>query len=110
MLMDADVLYDPALLARLVRRTGSALTLDRGFVPGEEPVKVCLSAGRVVEFGKLLPPGLAYDTWGESVGFFRLAPAQATDLAQRVERMVGAGERARPYEDAVREEIGRAHV
>lgn len=105
LLMDADVLYDPAILARLVRREGSALTLDRGFTPGDEPVKVCVDAGRIVEFGKVLPQGLAYDACGESVGFFRLAPAQAADLAERVERMVAAGERARPYEDAVREAL-----
>lgn len=104
-LMDADVLYAPEILGRLARRSGSCLAMDRGFTPGDEPVKVCVAGGRVVEFSKKVAPDLRFDTQGESVGFFRFAAPQAADLAGRLERMLVAGGRALPYEDAVRDLI-----
>ncbi len=45
--------------------------LDRDFVDGEEPVKIAIQDGVMVEFRKQLAEGLSYDTIGESVGFFR---------------------------------------
>ena len=104
-LMDADVLYAPEILARLARRKGTCLLMDRSFTAGDEPVKVCVAGGRVVEFSKKVAPDLRWDVQGESVGFFRLAAPQAADLAVRVRRMIDEGGRALPYEDAVRELI-----
>ena len=104
-LMDADVLYAPEILARLTRRSDSCLAMDRGFTPGDEPVKVCVADGRIVEFGKKVPPALRFDAQGESVGFFHFAAPHAADLADRLERMIDAGGRALPYEDAVRDLI-----
>lgn len=106
LLMDADVLYAPALLERLVRsRHETALLFDRAFVPGDEPVKVCLRGEDLVEFSKRIPPDLAYDACGESVGFFKLAPPDAAELARRVDDYVRSGRRHAPHEDAVRDLI-----
>lgn len=106
LLMDADVLYAPAVLERLVASPrATALLIDRDFVPGDEPVKVCLEGGRIVEFSKRVAPGFACDAWGESVGFFKLAPERAAELARRCDDYILGGLRSAPYEDAIRDVI-----
>ncbi|MBI4696296.1 MAG: phosphocholine cytidylyltransferase family protein [Gammaproteobacteria bacterium] len=103
-LMDADVFYAPEILARLVQSPAAdCLLIDRDFVPGDEPVKVCVRDGRIVEFRKLLDPLLRYDSCGESIGFFKLSPATAAALAARTEAYVAAGRRNEPYEEPLRE-------
>jgi choline kinase len=104
LLMDADVLYDPEVLARLVRSPGSALLLDRDYDDaGGEAVKVCVRAGRVVEFRKQLCPELRFDFAGESVGFFRFAPSDAKRLAARAYDYVRAGRMDEPCEEVIRD-------
>src|SRR3990172_10647080 len=53
LLMDADVLYDHRIIERLIS-TGNknCFLLDRDFEPGEEPVKLCVRNGRLIEFRK----------------------------------------------------------
>lgn len=104
LLMDADVLYHPALLDRL-RQTAvpNCFLLDRDFEPGLEPVKLCVRAGALVEFRKQLAEGLQYDFAGESVGFFRLGEDMARRLARKTEEYVGDGRREEPYEEAIRD-------
>ncbi|EAR21018.1 phosphocholine cytidylyltransferase family protein [Nitrococcus mobilis] len=106
LLMDADVLYAPAMLERLASsERRNCLLLDRDFESGEEPVKICLAGATIVEFGKRLPPALEYTNCGESIGFFHFTPAMAAALADRAEQYIDAGNRAAPYEDALRELI-----
>ncbi len=102
LVMDADVLYEPAILRRLVdSRNATCMLLDRDIEPGEEPVKICVRAGEIVDFGKIV--ARAHDFHGESVGFFRFSPQVAARLADRVTRYA-AGERAHEmYEEAIRE-------
>lgn len=104
LLMDADVLYGPALLRRLVQSTrANCFLLDRDFQPGEEPVKLCIAGGRLIEFRKQLAPDLACDYCGESVGFFRFEPAMAARLAARTELYREGGWFEAPYEEAIRD-------
>lgn len=104
LLMDADVLYAPELLARLARTAiANCFLVDRDFEFGDEPVKLCVRDGRLVEFSKRLAADLRYDWCGESVGFFRLSAPMARRLAERTEAFIGAGRQAAPYEDAIRE-------
>ncbi|MCG3202646.1 MAG: hypothetical protein NFCOHLIN_02531 [Gammaproteobacteria bacterium] len=104
LLMDADVLYHPALLDRLRHTARSNCFLfDRDFEPGPEPVKLCVRAGTLVEFRKQLAEGLQYDLAGESVGFFRFGEDMARRLARKTEEYVGSGRRAEPYEEAIRD-------
>ena len=52
-LMDGDVLYDERLMTRLVStRLKNCLLLDRNIEPGDEPVKICVAHGRIVDFHK----------------------------------------------------------
>lgn len=104
LLMDADVLYDPGLLQLLAHApVHNRFLCDRDFEPGDEPVKICLERGRVVEFRKQLAADLQYDDAGESVGFFSLTSATAAALADITDAFVTAGRRNDPYEEAIRD-------
>jgi choline kinase len=104
LLMDADVLYDQRMLASLEADDGAnRLLMDRDFDAGEEPVKLCLRNGRPVELRKKIAADLAFDTQGESVGFFRFAPPQARRLAQLARNYVIRGDEHAPHEEAVRD-------
>jgi choline kinase len=102
LLMDADVLYDEALVARLVNsRHPNCLLLDRAFEPGDEPVKICVRDGEIVEFRKWLSAD--FDTCGESVGFFKLSAAVAEKVMTQTELYVRHGRRHESYEEAIRD-------
>ncbi len=104
LLMDADVLCDSRIMRALVADTHvDRLLIDRGFEPGEEPVKVCMSDGVPVEFRKRVAPDLSYDTIGESVGFFRFREATARRFADIVARYVDDGRVDEPHEEAIRD-------
>lgn len=104
LLMDADVLCHAGVLAALARtHVPNCFLLDRDFEPGDEPVKLCVRTGRIVEFRKQLPPDLVCDLQGESVGFFRFAPVMASALADRCQHYVDAGRTREPYEEAIRD-------
>ena len=102
-LMDADVIYDHRLMTRLLSAKGNSLLLDRDLEPGDEPVKICISAGRIVDFHKR--PQATYDWHGESVGFFRFAGDTANELAARCEDYVASGRRHMEYEEPIRDMI-----
>ena len=104
LLMDADVLYDEAILRALVGGPSTdRLLLDRSFETGDEPVKLCLKDGVPVELRKQLAVGLQYDTIGESVGFFRFRESTARRLAEIVAGYVRTGRQHMPHEEAVRD-------
>jgi len=104
LLMDADVIYDRRLLDRLLQaRAPNALLLDREIEPGDEPVKLCVAGGRIVDFHKR--PQHPYEWHGESVGFFRLTPDAARELAQRAGEYVAGGRVGMEYEEPLRDMI-----
>jgi choline kinase len=105
LLMDADVLYDERILKALVAAPASVnrLLIDRGFEMGDEPVKLCLSAGVPIELRKQLAADLKYDTIGESVGFFRFDNQGAKRLAALVAGYVNTNRAHMPHEEAVRD-------
>jgi choline kinase len=101
-LMDADVLYDRRLMARLVGSTlQNTLLLDREIEPGDEPVKLCVAGGRIVDFRKR--PTQPYEWYGESVGFFRFAPDAAAELATRAASYVAGEGATLEYEEPIRD-------
>lgn len=102
LLMDADVLYDQRMLARLLASDSpDALLIDRHVeASDEEPVKTCLKDGQIVAFAKTLPADLDYDVIGESVGFFRLSPATAKRLLEACKAM-SKTDAETPYEGAL---------
>lgn len=104
LLMDADVLYDRRLMMRLLDSPHeNVFLLDRAIEPGEEPVKLCIDNGRIVDFHKR--PQLEHQWHGESVGFFRFSPAVAAELSDRLEEYVEAGRTDLEYEEAIRDMV-----
>jgi len=109
LIMDADVLYDPDILARLVEvRAGNAAAanvflLDRDFEDGPEPVKIAVNKGTIVEFRKQLPSSLVFDQIGESVGFFRFNPSTAAWLADCCDQYDQQGRGEEPHEEVLRD-------
>lgn len=103
LLMDADVLYHPAILSRLVNTPHqNCFLLDRDFVAGDEPVKIAVREGVMVDFRKRLEESLQYDQVGESVGFFRFGPECAARLAEECARYDREGLTDAPHEEALR--------
>ena len=103
-LMDADVLYDPALLGRLFNTPSSnCFLLDRDFEPGDEPVKLCVAGNTLVEFRKQPDSSLNWDYQGESVGFFRFDAGVCARLAARTQSYIDNDRSGEPYEEAIRD-------
>ena len=103
-LMDADVLYDKAILHRLITtNVPNCFLLDREFEPGDEPVKLCVRGDRLTDFRKFITPDVKFDFQGESVGFFRFTPEVAAHLAQRSREYIDQKRRDEPYEEAIRD-------
>jgi choline kinase len=105
LLMDGDVLYAEAMIARLMTGEGEGVLLvDREIEPGDEPVKICFDdQGRIVDFRKR--PSNAYAWFGESVGFFRFSGRIAAALADRCAWYVDRGLVKTEYEEAIRDLI-----
>ena len=104
LLMDADVLYDHRIIERLLRSDHpDCFLLDKDFVPGDEPVKLCVRDGQLVEFRKKIADNLEYDYQGESVGFFRFTKATADKLVKSAKSYLGRGEENQPYEECIRD-------
>ncbi len=90
--MDGDVLCDTRMLERLLAaRQENCFLLDRNLEPGEEPVKLCVRDGRLVDCHKR--PATRFDWSGEWVGFCRLGPEMAAKIAACAARMIAAGRR-----------------
>ena len=103
-LMDADVLYDNAIIQTLVTTdVPNCFLLDREFEAGDEPVKICVLDGRLVEFRKHIDRDLAFDIQGESVGFFRFSSRMASRLANRAQEYMDEQRHGEPYEEAIRD-------
>ena len=102
LLMDGDVLHDARMVARLWEGGAeNTVLMDPELEPGDEPVKLCLRGGRIVEFRKGPDePGEGQGLWG---GFFRLSPATAAALSARCDELDAAGGGHLEYEEALRD-------
>ncbi len=98
--MDADVYYHEDLLTRLVRRRGeTCILMDRDFEPGDEPVKVCVRDGLLVDFGKNIVE--VHDTVGEWPGFMLMSAEHARLIADQADEMVAGEMPGFTYEEAM---------
>jgi choline kinase len=102
LLMDGDVLYDQRMMERLVGSDhGNCFLLDRTTEEGEDPVKLCMADGHLVDFHKR--PSLPHDWWGEWVGFARFSPEVAGHVAEAAGGYVEGGRIDEIYEEAIRD-------
>jgi len=104
LVLDADVLFHPQIMQRLVESEhANCYLIDRDFVAGDEPVKIAIHQGQMVEFRKALPQGLAYDTLGESVGFFKFDGKVAAEISRTCADYETEGLLGAPHEEALRD-------
>ena len=85
LLMDSDILCDPAIIPTVINVGDSALALNRHEL-GEEEMKVVADAeGRITEISKTCRPE---DAAGESVGIERMTADYSTALFRELEQMI----------------------
>lgn len=101
--MDADVLYHPELIERLIASPhDTCILLDRDFEAGEEPVKLCIRDGRPVELRKAIGT-IKADLMGEWPGFLKLSPQASRALVATMQAFVEGDGADKPMEEAIRE-------
>jgi choline kinase len=104
LVLDADVLFHPQILQVLIDSSKpNCYLIDKDFVAGDEPVKIAIHKGKMVEFRKKLPTDLKYDTLGESVGFFKFNGEVAARIAQACAAYSTEGLLDAPHEEALRD-------
>jgi choline kinase len=102
--MDADVLYDHRLMRPLVETEhANCMLMDREVRPGEDPVKICVRDGVIVDFHKRVK--IAHDYWGEWPGFLRISPAIGRRLVEVMGGYMDAGRTMEIYEEAFRDVV-----
>lgn len=85
LLMDSDILFDPAVLPYLLKNEGTVLAVNRHEL-GEEEIKVITDAdGYVTEISKTCSIDAAI---GESVGIEKMDAAYSTALFHELEQMI----------------------
>jgi choline kinase len=85
LLMDSDILCDPAAVVRIAQQTEPALALNRHEC-GEEEIKIIIDAdNRITEINKTCNPALAI---GESVGIEKMTAAYSTALYKELDKMI----------------------
>ena len=85
LLMDSDILCDPAAVAQIARQQEPALALNRHEL-GDEEIKVIVDGdGRITEINKTCNPK---DALGESVGIERMTADYSTALYRELDRMI----------------------
>lgn len=100
--MDGDVLYDHRMLTRLIEaKAPDCFLMDRNLGSDDEPVRLCLRAGRLVDISKR--PEMPHDAAGEWIGLARFTPHTAARIAHAAERYINAGRRGEVYEEAFRD-------
>ncbi|MBQ4388316.1 MAG: phosphocholine cytidylyltransferase family protein [Prevotella sp.] len=85
LLMDSDILCDPAAVARIASEPESALALNRHEC-GEEEIKVIVDAeGRITEISKVCS---IQDAIGESVGIEKMTAGYSEALYRELDQMI----------------------
>ena len=109
LIMDADVLCAPAMIARLVRSPHrNAFLLDASIEPTGEEQMLLVSGERVRDIVRGGAPG--YELAGESVGFLKLSAGAARVLRELLEIRIAAGQTGIEHEDTYPEFLERVEV
>lgn len=99
--MDADVLFHPEILRRLVASPcENALLMDETVQQTGEECMVVVAGGRVIALTKNMPE--RYDYAGEGVGFLRVRHADTPHVVSSLRGYIDRGSWDMEYEDALR--------
>lgn len=97
-ILDADLVFQDALLMRLAAQRGDRLVVSVGSPLAELDMRVRVQDDRVHELGKDLP---ALGTTGEFIGMSKWTRAGAETLAHALQGAVAAGKQDDWYETAI---------
>ncbi|MDC8450361.1 MAG: phosphocholine cytidylyltransferase family protein [Nitrospira sp.] len=98
--MDADVLFHPEILRRLVSSSSeNALLMDETVKQTGEECMVVVAGGRVVALTKNMPE--QYDFAGEGIGFLRVRHADTPRIVSSLRGYIDRGKWDMEYEDAL---------
>ena len=97
--MDADVLYEPLVLERLLAARGTCFLLDETHPETGEEMMLAVRGGRVRRIARRV--GSEWDETGEGVGFLRVDAGEVAELRAAVEKMLEASGAGLDYELAV---------
>jgi choline kinase len=108
LLLDSDILFDPAIIPAVLKQEGSALALNRHEL-GEEEIKVIVdNENHVQEISKVCSIEQAI---GESVGIEKMTADYSTALFSELEKMIeGEGLIDVFYEKAFERLIPQGHT
>ena len=102
LIMDADVLFHPMILERLVTSSHpNALLMDETVAQQTEECMVVVRHGRVIALSKQMPE--TYDEAGEGVGFLRVSRQDVPSVLKSVEQHISQELMDMEYEDALRD-------
>jgi choline kinase len=108
-IMDADVLFPPLLLRKLLGSSSrTALLLDETVRQQTEECMAVVRGGRVIALTKSMPS--EFDFAGEGVGFLKVSRLDLDDLLGSLKGPIERGELDMEYEDGLREFFATAHV
>ena len=101
-IMDADVLYHPDILRRLVESSHlNALLVDETVTQETEECMVAIQGTRVIKLSKQLP--VDYDFAGEGVGFLKVGKTSKDALIHSVHQLIQGEQLDSEYEDALQD-------
>jgi len=105
LIMDGDVLYGVEMLRRLIGSAHrSALLIDRSYsTADDDPVLVPVRDGRPFEFRKKWTGEC--DVVGESIGFFKIDPADMPALVEATLRRTNGAGRKESYDEVLRDMV-----
>jgi choline kinase len=109
LIMDADVLFDPRLLRRLLESPArTALLLDETVTQRTEECMAVVQGGRVIALTKSMPS--QYDLAGEGVGFLKVSRLDLSPLVESLREHIERGQLDMEYEDGLRQFFSSARV
>ena len=108
-IMDADVLYHPTILRRLVESPiENALLMDETVQQRTEECMVAVRKKRVISLSKTLPE--EYDVAGEGVGFLKVCRNDLPYLVGSIQSHIEAGRVDMEYEDGLQDFFQKVFV
>ncbi|MFQ5862376.1 MAG: sugar phosphate nucleotidyltransferase [Candidatus Brocadiales bacterium] len=109
LIMDADVLFHPALLKRLVRSPkASCFLMDEDFTDSGEEMKLFVQGDRVVAISK--NNTVKSQCVGEGVGFLKLSAEHGLILKRVMEDLIKEGRLDAEYEEALDRCLGHCNI
>jgi L-glutamine-phosphate cytidylyltransferase len=98
-LLNADLFFDPEILARLLEDPGNVLAYDSTSSRGREQTKVAIRGRKVIDLGKDLPPASAR---GESLGLLKFEADGAKAMIEVAAQQIAGGHEQAWVIDATR--------